>query len=396
MMLLLGQKILALLSATRYDLFAFFIADSISALTKNVSGYGHDVDTMQQPSRVYTRGCMHPLSEVHSMYMRFSRLKFVALLAVLVTCGVLSQPALAQKWQPRKSVELIVGADPGGSLDFTARLLHSIWREKRIVDGVVLNKAGAGNAIAWTYLNQHQGDGNYAAIATPNLFTNQILGISPITFRDVTPLAVVLTEYTVVIVRPDSPLKSMKDIAAALRKDAGALSIGISPGIGSPAYTAAGISMKEAGVDAKNLRMVPYKAASNVMTGLLSGDVDIAYVAAPNVPPLLAANRVRVLAVTSPQRLAGPLSVAPTLKEQGIDSVFENWRGMIGPRDLKPEQIAFWESALLQATKTPEWQSALEKNGWGDRYLDNAGSRKFFEEQFGKYKAIYTDLGVAK
>lgn len=330
------------------------------------------------------------------MNRRLGKLRFLLLVGGAAVCAAVSQPALSQKWQPRKSAEIIVGADPGGSLDFTARLLQSIWREGKIVDGVVLNKAGAGNAIAWTYLNQHPGDGHYAAIATPNLFTNQILGVSQLSFRDVTPLAVVLSEYTVVIVRPDSPLKSMKEIAAVLRKDAGGLSIGISPGTGSPAYTAAGISMKEAGVDAKNLRMVAYKAASQVLTGLLSGDVDLAYVAAPNVPPLLAGNRVRVLAVTSPQRLAGPLSGAATLREQGIDAVFENWRGMIGPRDLKPDQITFWESALLQATKTPEWRSALEKNGWGDRYLDNPGSRKFFEDQFVKYKNIYTDLGIAK
>lgn len=328
------------------------------------------------------------------MQRRFS--KCPSFVSFLLAAAVFAQPALAQKWQPTKNVEIVVGADPGGSLDFTARLLHQIWRERKTVNGVVVNRAGAGNAIAWSYLNQHAGDGHYVAIATPNLFTNQILGISPMSYRDVTPLAIVLTEYTVVIVRPDSPLKTMKEVVAALRKDPGALSIGMSPGIGSPAYTAAGIAMKEAGVDAKNLRLVTYKSAANVVTALLGGELDMAYVAAPNVPPLLQGNRVRMVAITAPQRVAGPLSGAPTLREQGIDAVFENWRGMIGPRDMKPDQIAFWEGALLQATKTPEWQAALQKNGWGDRYLDNAGSRKFMEEQFAKYKAIYTDLGTAK
>jgi tripartite-type tricarboxylate transporter receptor subunit TctC len=215
-------------------------------------------------------------------------------------------------------------------------------------------------------------------------------------YGDVTPLAVVLTEYTVVIVKSDSPLKSMKDIVAALRKDPGALSIGMSPGVGSPAYTAAGMSMKEAGVDARNLRVVVYKSAGNVMTSLLGGEVDVAYVAAPNVPAHLAANRVRMLGISAAQRVTGPLSAAATFREQGIDTVFENWRGMIGPKELKPVQIAFWEQALLQATKTPEWQAALAKNGWGDRFLNSAETRRFWDEQFGKYKAIYTDLGQAK
>ncbi|MCE9639319.1 MAG: tripartite tricarboxylate transporter substrate binding protein, partial [Betaproteobacteria bacterium] len=118
------------------------------------------------------------------------------------------QTALAQAWEPRKTVEIVVRADPGGALDITARQLQNIRRDKKILEGVVLNKPGAGNAIAWTYLNQFPGDASRIAIATPNLFTNQLMGISPLTYRDVTPLAVMLTEYIVVIVRADSPLKS--------------------------------------------------------------------------------------------------------------------------------------------------------------------------------------------
>ena len=318
------------------------------------------------------------------------------LLAALFTLAVFSPPTRSQSWEPRKNVEIVVGADPGGALDFTARLLQNIWKEKKLVDAIVLNKPGAGNAIAWTYLNQRPGDANYIAIASPNLFTNQLLGVSQLSYRDVTPLAVMLTEYIVVIVRPDSPLKSMKDVVAPLRKDPGALSIGMSPGVGSPAYTAAGIALKEAGVDAKNMRLVVYKAASAVVTALLSSDIDVAFVAAPNVPPLLGANRIRALAISSASRVGGELAGVPTFREQGIDAVYENFRGLIGPKDLKPEQIAFWENVIQQATRTPEWQKALEKNGWGDRYMNNAQSKRFFDEQFAKYKTTYTDLGQAK
>ncbi len=314
----------------------------------------------------------------------------------LASLGFAAQVPAAQGWEPRKSVEIVVGADPGGALDLTARLLQGIWKEKKLVDGVVLNKPGAGNAIAWTYLNTHPGDANYIAIASPNLFTNQLLGVSQLSYRDVTPLGIMLTEYIVFVVRPDAPFKSMKDVVAPLRKDAGSLSIGLSPGIGSPAYTAAGIALKEAGVDAKNMRIVAYKAAGAVITALLSSDIDMAVVAAPNVPPLLAANRIRAIAISSPVRVGGALAVVPTLREQGIDAVYENWRGLVGPKDLKPEQIAFWENAIAQATRTPEWQKALEKNGWGDRYLNNADSRKFLDEQFGRYKSTYTELGVTK
>jgi putative tricarboxylic transport membrane protein len=326
--------------------------------------------------------------------VRLSRGIARAAAATALLCAPLAAPA--QGWEPRRNVEIVVGADPGGALDFTARLLHSIWRERKLLEGVVVNKPGAGNSIAWTYLNQRPGDANYVAIASPNLFTNPLLGVNPLSHRDVTPLAVMLTEYIVVIVRPDSPLKSIRDAVGPLRKDAGALAIGMSPGIGSPAYTAAGIAMKEAGVDAKNMRLIIYKAAGAVITALLGGDIDMAFVAAPNVPPMLAANRVRAIAISAPGRAGGELAAVPTFREQGINATYENWRGLIGPRDLKPEQIAFWENAILQATRSPEWHKALEKNSWGDRYMNNAQSRKFFEEQFALYQSIYTALGAVK
>lgn len=325
-----------------------------------------------------------------------TRLLSTALLLIAALAGAAPSPALAQAWEPRKNVEIVVGADPGGALDLTARLMQGIWKEQKTVEGVVLNKAGAGNAIAWTYLNTHPGDGNYIAIATPNLFTNQILGISPMSYRDVTPLGVMLTEYIVVIVRPDSPFKTMKDIVAPLVKDPGAVGIGMSPGVGSPAYTAAGIALGAAGVDAKNMRLVLYKAAGQVITALLSNDIDVAFVAAPNVPAMLAAGRVRAIGISSPARVSGALAGVPTFREQGINAVFENWRGFIGPKDLKPEQIAYWEKAIQQATKSAEWQKALEKNGWGDRYLTSAEARKFWDEQYEQYKATYTALGKAK
>jgi putative tricarboxylic transport membrane protein len=325
-----------------------------------------------------------------------TRLRRWALLVALLTAAVAAAPsAFSQAWEPRKNnVELIVGADPGGALDITARLLQNIWREKKIVDTVVLNKPGAGNAIGWSYLSTHPGDANYLAIASPNLFTNQLLGVNPMSYKDVTPLGVLLTEFIVVIVKPDSQYKTMKDIIAPLRKDPAALSIGMSPGIGSPAYTAAAVALSTAGVDVKNMRLIVYKGAAGVITALLSNDIDVAFVAAPNVPPIL--SRVYPVAISSSARVSGELASVPTFREQGIDAVHENWRGLIGPKDLKPEQIAFWENAILQATKTPEWQKALEKNGWGPRYLTSAESRKYWDAEYDKYKAIYNAVTITK
>ena len=116
---------------------------------------------------------------------------------------------------------------PGGGIDRTARTLQKIFQEGGLVNVpvTVINKPGAGGAVSLVYLNQHAGDAHYIAINSPNIVANDINGRSTVKYRDVTPLANLFSEYTVVAVRADSPLRTGQDFVDRLRQDPGSLAV---------------------------------------------------------------------------------------------------------------------------------------------------------------------------
>ncbi|HWI13046.1 MAG TPA: tripartite tricarboxylate transporter substrate binding protein [Burkholderiales bacterium] len=323
---------------------------------------------------------------------RTSRLAAVMLAALLPAAGVHAGDAL---WKPARPVAFIVGATAGGGLDLTARVIQQIWDSKRTIGApvVVVNKPGASNAIAWTYLNDRGDDGHAIAIGSTNLITNPIIGTHALGHRDITPLAILIDDFLVFAVRADSPLKSMKEAADKLRSDPGALSVAVAPGLGSPNHTSMGLAAKAAGVDVRRMRFIAYKSAAEALTALLAGEVDIASVTSSNVPGQLGAGRIRIIAVTAPKRLGGILASAPTLPEQGIDATFTNWRAVIGPKPMPRAAAAFWEAALADAVKTPEWAREAERNFWVTNFRSGAVARKFMDDEAVRFTAIWKEIG---
>jgi len=303
--------------------------------------------------------------------------------------------AAGASWKPTRPVAFIVGATAGGGLDLTARVIQQIWDGRRAigVPVVVVNKPGASNAIAWTYLNDRGDDGHAIAIGSTNLITNPIIGTHALGHRDITPLAILIDDFLVFAVRADSPLKSMKEAADKLRIDPGALSVAVAPGRGSPNHTSMGLAARAAGVDVRRMRFIAYKSAAEALTALLAGEVDIASVSSSNVPGQLSAGRIRIIAVTAPKRLGGILANAPTLPEQGIDATFTNWRAVIGPKAMPRAAAAFWEAALADAVKTPEWAREVERNFWITNFRPGAVARKFMDDEAVRFTAIWKEIG---
>lgn len=303
--------------------------------------------------------------------------------------------AAGASWKPTRPVAFIVGATAGGGLDLTARVIQQIWDGRRAigVPVVVVNKPGASNAIAWTYLNDRGDDGHAIAIGSTNLITNPIIGTHALGHRDITPLAILIDDFLVFAVRADSPLKSMKEAADKLRIDPGALSVAVAPGRGSPNHTSMGLAARAAGVDVRHMRFIAYKSAAEALTALLAGEVDIASVSSSNVPGQLSAGRIRIIAVTAPKRLGGILANAPTLPEQGIDATFTNWRAVIGPKAMPRAAAAFWEAALADAVKTPEWAREVERNFWVTNFRPGAVARKFMDDEAVRFTAIWKEIG---
>lgn len=305
----------------------------------------------------------------------------------------------ASSWEPAGNVELVVAAGPGGGNDRVARTIQSIIQGRRLVAApvTVVNKPGGGGAVGWSYLRQHAGKAEYLSLSQPNLVTNNILGRSPIRHTDFTLIAQLYDEYVTFAVASSNPvIQSGRELLAALKKDPGSVPIALAPGLGSGTHIAAGLVLKRAGVDIDKVKFVAFPSAGQAMTALLGGHVGLVPTTPGNVLASVKAGNVRVIGVSAPRRLPGELGSAPTWKEQGVDAVFSNWRGIIAAPGLGPEQVAYWGSVFGKLAQTEEWAQAVERTGGVPNFLGSAGSKKYLEEQYVELKEILAALGLIK
>ena len=307
-------------------------------------------------------------------------------------------PAAAQSWSPARNVDIVVGSAPGGSNDKTARAVEKAIIEGKLVPTslTVVNRPGGGGSIAFSYVSQKKGDPHTLLIGTTALLTNHIVGSSPISYQDFTPIASLFNDYVVFAVNVNSPLKTGKDLIAKLRENPQSVSIGFATALGSHNHIAAGLLAKSIGVNARNLKAVAFKGSAEAVTQVLGGHIDMVTTAAGNVASHLAEGRLRVIGVSSEKRFPGAFAQIPTWKEQGADLVYGGWRAIMGPKGLTPAQIAYWEGVLRKVTSTPEWKDDLDKNYWSDDFVTSAQFSKDLAKDYADIKAVLVDIGLAK
>jgi len=317
-----------------------------------------------------------------------------------MTLAMVSMPAAAQAWKPTRNVEIIVGSAPGGGADITGRVMQRLLQEKILpeVPSAVVNRTGGGSSISYVALNQHPGDGHYIALSLQPMVTGAITGTSAVKHTDVTPLAHLFNEYVGFAVRPDSPLKSARDVVERLRKDPTSVSFAVSTALAGSNHLATVVALKAAGVDIRKLRVVVMKGAGDSITNVLGGHVDVAATSgAALIPHLGAAGKLRAIAISAPRRLTGVYADVPTWSEVvGADAAYANWRGVVGPRGLTPAQIAFWDDVLGRLTSHDEWKADLAKRFQDADYRNSAQTKIFLDREHEQFRGILGELGLAK
>jgi putative tricarboxylic transport membrane protein len=315
----------------------------------------------------------------------------VSLILCLLSPGILAQSG----WKPQRTVEIVVGASPGGGTDITARILQKILKDQGFVENsVVVNRPGGSHTIAWAYLNQQAGDGHYFSIVNEPFVINRIIGLSKLSYRDFTPLTVLFDEYLVFVVRPESPIKSGSELLAQLKADPSALSIGFASARGNNSHLSIGLAAKTSGVDLKQLKTVVFKSGGESLTALLGGHVDVGVNPVATAIAHITAGRLRVLAVTSPERLGGPLAEVPTWKEQGANFSYGSWRVAFGTRDMGRAQIAFWEEAFRRLLESDAWKTELARQHQTSIFHSATETRKFLEAEEARLQPIVNLLGL--
>lgn len=306
--------------------------------------------------------------------------------------------AHSHAWKPEKAIEIVIPTTPGGGNDRAARTLQRILQEGNLagVPVTAVNKPGGGGAVSHAYLNRHEGDAHYIAISNPNIIANDINGRSPVKYTEVTPLANLFSEYTVIAVRADSPLKAGQDFIDRLRKDPGSLAVSTPTVLGSVNHLSFALVAKAAGVDIRKLKAVILGSGGDAVTALLGGHIDAHTGTPSSVVRMVQAGKIRVIGILAPKRIGGPYAGTPTWGEQGYPAVMDTWRGVIGPKGMTREQIAFWDGVLAKAAATDLWRRTLEENVWEANYLNSAQTARLFDSANTEYRAILQDLGMLK
>lgn len=319
-----------------------------------------------------------------------------ALVSLIAACFLLGgAPAWAQ-WKPEKTVEMVIGLTAGSSQDRSGRAIQSIAQTKALlaVPMTVVNRVGGGGNVAWNYLGTHAGDAQFMQIASPTILTNYIIGTAQHTYMDFTPLALLGNQYIGFAVRPESPLKSLRDLTEKLRADPTSVSIGLNS-LGSYLHMMTALTARAAGSDPKKLKLVIFQGGE-LMTAALGGHVDVIATVSSNLLPHVQSGKLRMLGIAAPHRLGGALAQTPTLKEQNIDVVVANWQGVFGPPKLAAAQIAFWDSFFGRLVKTDEWKRDQDLNLWESEYLTSADYARFLKTDFERAKAVFIELGLAR
>ena len=328
--------------------------------------------------------------------MRLRRQAASALRLIWLAAAMLMfHPAAAQSWIPQRPVELIAPNAPGGSLDATTRTVQRLWQEFKLlpVASTVVNRVGGEHAIAYTFLSQRTGDPHYLSLASPVLLSNHIAGRLPVTYTDLTPLATLMTEYYLFVVRADSPLKTGKDMVDALRARPDSLAISVATIL---TRIATGLVLQSANIDVKPVKIVVLAGGKHV-PAVLGGHVDVALGPPVQFLPHIENGSLRVIAVSSPRRLGDALASAPTWAELGYPAgTYETWRAVLAPKGITPAQVAYWEDALRKVADSEEFRRNAEKNQAVVNFKGAADTRRHMAAEYEQARSVLNYLGLVK
>jgi tripartite-type tricarboxylate transporter receptor subunit TctC len=296
------------------------------------------------------------------------------LLAALVF-GLGASFAHAQPY-PAKPIRLVVTSPPGGSQDFLARLLGQALTPALGQQVLVDNRIGASGVIGVDFVAKASPDGHTlllggagTVVIVPVLKTKVPFD----TLRDFAPITMVASGPFALVVHPSVPAKSLKEFIAIAKAQPGSLNYG-SSGAGASPHLAAELLKSMTGI---NLVHIPYKGVGPALTDVIGGQIDAMFADVHLVLAHAKAGKLRVLAVTSPQR-SRAMPEAPTVSEAGVPGYSAGtWFGVLAPAGTSPEIVGRLNNEIGRILAQPSLRERLSTQG-----IEPGGSTP---EQFGAH-----------
>ena len=314
-------------------------------------------------------------------------------LAAVAVCAIwapghAAEPALEQ-------LKITAPAAPGGGWDSASRALQQVLMSTKIVPSVqVVNIPGAGGTVGLAqFANGAKKDPKQMLMMGVTMVGAIMTNKAPVGLDAVTPIARLTADPLVIVVPANSKYKTVADLAADLKADTSRV-VWAGGSAGGADHILAGLFAKAAGGDAAKLNYVPFSGGGEALAEMLGGRVAAGISGYNEFESQIKEGNLRALALSTEERVSG-LDV-PTLKEQGYDVVFTNWRGVMAGKEITDAQRAALSNAVKQALATPEWEKTLKARGWDDAYLDGPAFEKFLEQDRERGRSALTSIGLVK
>jgi putative tricarboxylic transport membrane protein len=291
------------------------------------------------------------------------------------------------------NLKMMIPANPGGGWDQTGRALAAAMQSAKVVQSVQFeNKGGAAGTIGLAqFVNSAKGDPNALLMGGMVMVGGIELQKSPVNLTMVTPIARLTSEYLVVVVPANSPHKTMADLVAAYKADPGKVSWHGGSAGGSD-HILAGLISKAVGVDPAKVNYVAAKGGGDQVANIVGGHVSCGIAGLGEFAEHIKGGRMRALAVSAPSKVDG----IPSLKEQGVDVVLGNWRGVFGAPGITAAQRDALVAAVKTATESAAWKESLAKYGWEPVFLGGDAYTAFVDEDTKRIAGILGSLGLKK
>ncbi|MBX6167781.1 MAG: hypothetical protein IRY84_09105 [Thermobispora bispora] len=319
--------------------------------------------------------------------MRRRTVLALGVLALAGACGVPDPPR-------RQELLLVVPEEAGRKAERVAReltaLIEGRWAARVRLDGA---GSGADDGGGMGGLARFVEDGRAGdlLVTDTRLLTSAALGeCAPVAGRAV-PLARLVGEWEVLVTSPDSGFRTFDEFAAALRRNpAGPRVAG--GATGGPEHLLYGLTAKGLGADLRRLNYAAFPDPADLIAAVLDGQAPLAFGTRSDLFPYIRAGRLRPLAVSSSERLAGV--DAPTLLESGVRLVYADWTGLVGPRTLPDRERQALLDLCAAIAGSPAWQRACDRNGWACMYLAGGEFGEWLVDEARRTGELLRDLGL--
>ncbi|WP_018916897.1 Bug family tripartite tricarboxylate transporter substrate binding protein [Vreelandella zhanjiangensis] len=326
-------------------------------------------------------------------------LKRLAVIALpMAALAGMTTSVQAQEWTPSKSIEFVAPANPGGGWDTLVRTVSRVIQQEGLADKnfAAINVPGGGGAVAWAQIARDSGNPHKLFATSPPIILVPLAGASRYDHTDFTPVARLITDYSIVLVSADSEYETINDLFDALKENP-RLSVGGGSAPGSMDHISIAGLASAAGLEASSVNYIPFSGGGDAMTNLMGGHIEAVITGAgESVGQLGEGSQIRALGVSAPERLGGGLADVPTYQEQGVDYTFDIWRGVMGTPDMPEEAVTYYQDLFAEMLETDGWQEARDQLGWIDAYQNSEEFGVFLDEQQEQFSGVLSDLGLLR